>query len=206
MQGGSVEGVPRNRFRCEGPTLLTRRPYLLTIETSRAKLNFGTPGLRHQRQDGGGTYFTFLRECGLPCGQLSYRHSEAVGQDSGKKGVFCGYSALSGTSHGLLQQGLHLWSVPPGGSELLRRRRVDSPTSGCIQDPANWKSELFRKIVDVAQQLPHSQELQKEFGNIMFCGASFGIECMQAAINVHLSMNSTQTYSSSDYADAYCHA
>jgi hypothetical protein len=29
---------------------------------------------------------------------------------------------------------------------------------------------------------------------------------MQAAINVHLSVNSAQTYSSSDYADAYCHA
>ncbi len=102
MQGGSVEdSIPRNRLRCEGPTLLTRRPYLLTIETSRAKVNFGTPGLRHQRQDGGGTHFTFLRESGLPHsfllqrrllwgGQLSYRHSEAVGQDSGEIGVFCG--------------------------------------------------------------------------------------------------------------------
>ena len=57
----------------------------------------------------------------------------------------------------------------------------------------------------MAQQLPHRQELQKEFGNIQFYGASFETERMQAAINVHLSVNSTQTYSSSDYADAYCH-
>ena len=57
----------------------------------------------------------------------------------------------------------------------------------------------------MAQQLPHRKELQKEFGNIQFCGASFGTERMQAAINVHLSVNSAQTYSSSYYTDAYCH-
>ena len=84
--------------------------------------------------------------------------------------------------------------------ELIRLRQ------GASKIRPIGKATSFRKIVDMAQQLPHRQELQKEFGNIQFCGASSGTERMQAAVNAHLSVNSTQTYSSSDYADAYCHA
>jgi hypothetical protein len=68
------------------------------------------------------------------------------------------------------------------------------------------KATSYRKIFDVAQQLPHRKALQEEFGDIQFCGASFGVERMQCAINVHLTVNPTQSYSSSDASDAYCHA
>ena len=42
------------------------------------------------------------------------------------------------------------------------------------------KATTYRKIVDVAQLLPHRVELQKEFGDIQFCGASFGVERMHS--------------------------
>ncbi len=59
--------------------------------------------------------------------------------------------------------------------------------------------------MDVAQQLPHRQDLQTAFGDIQYCGASFGTERMQNSMNIHLSTHSDLTYSSSDYSDAYCH-
>ena len=68
------------------------------------------------------------------------------------------------------------------------------------------KATSFRKIFDVAQQLPHRKALQAEFGDIQYCGASFGVERMQCAINIHLTVNPSQSYSSSDASDAYCHA
>jgi hypothetical protein len=67
------------------------------------------------------------------------------------------------------------------------------------------KATTFRKIVDVAQNKPHRAAQQEEFGNIQYCGAAFGTERMQNAMNIHLQANPTQTYSSSDYRDAYCH-
>jgi len=66
------------------------------------------------------------------------------------------------------------------------------------------KATTFRKIVDVAQQQPHRQELQSEFGEVQFCGAAFGTERMQNAMNIHLCVHPGLTYSSSDFADAYC--
>eukprot|EP01036_Dinobryon_divergens_P061930 gene61930-biopygen33732 len=67
------------------------------------------------------------------------------------------------------------------------------------------KATTFRKIVDVAQNKPYREAQQAEFGNIQYCGAAFGAERMQNAMNIHLQANSGQTYSSSDYRDAYCH-
>ena len=46
-------------------------------------------------------------------------------------------------------------------------------------------------------------ELQEEFGDIQFYGASFGVERMQNALNVHLSVNPHLSFSSSDNADVY---
>ena len=59
--------------------------------------------------------------------------------------------------------------------------------------------------MDVAQQLPHCQDLQTAIGDIQYCGASFGTERMQNSMNIHLTTHSDLTYSSSDYSDAYCH-
>ena len=41
--------------------------------------------------------------------------------------------------------------------------------------------------MDVAQQLPHRKDLQTAFGDIQYCGASFGTERMQNSMNIHLS-------------------
>jgi hypothetical protein len=60
--------------------------------------------------------------------------------------------------------------------------------------------------MDVAQQISHRFDLQNDFGDIQFCGAAFGMERMQNAMNIHLTTRSDLTYSSSDYEDAYCHA
>ncbi len=60
--------------------------------------------------------------------------------------------------------------------------------------------------MDVAQQIPHRLDLQNEFGDIQFCGAAFGTERKQNAMNIHLTTRSELTYSSSDYEDAYYHA
>ena len=68
------------------------------------------------------------------------------------------------------------------------------------------KATTYRKIVDVAQQIPHRLDLQNEFGDIQFSGTAFGTERMQNAMNIHLTTRSDLTYSSSDYEDAYCHA
>jgi hypothetical protein len=67
------------------------------------------------------------------------------------------------------------------------------------------KARTYRKIVDVAQNKPHRAAQQCEFANIQYCGAAFGTERMQSAMNIHLQVHPTQTYSSSDYRDAYCH-
>jgi hypothetical protein len=57
------------------------------------------------------------------------------------------------------------------------------------------KATTFRKIVDVAQNKPHRAAQQVEFGNIQYCGAAFGTERMQNAMNIHLQANPSQTYS-----------
>jgi len=95
---------------------------------------------------------------------------------------------------------------PPGvlsfydAGELIRLRQ------GATKIRPIGKATTYRKIVDVAQQLPYRLDLQTEFGDIQFCGAAFGTERMQNAMNIHLSTRSDMTYSSSDYEDAYCHA
>ena len=67
------------------------------------------------------------------------------------------------------------------------------------------KATTYRKIVDVAQQKPHKKALQTEFEGIQYCGAAFGTERMQSAMNIHLRRHPELTYSSSGYADANCH-
>ena len=47
------------------------------------------------------------------------------------------------------------------------------------------KATTYRKVVDVAQQLPHRQDLQTAFGDIQYFGASFGTERMQNSMNIH---------------------
>ena len=64
------------------------------------------------------------------------------------------------------------------------------------------KITTYRKIVDVAQQLSHRQDLQKEFGDVQYCGASFRAERMQNSMNVHLTILSDLSCSSF----AFCHA
>eukprot|EP01035_Chromulina_nebulosa_P069318 gene69318-biopygen18419 len=67
------------------------------------------------------------------------------------------------------------------------------------------KATTFRKIVDVAQNKPHRAAQQEEFADLQYCGAAFGTERMLNAMSIHLQVNPDQTYSSSDYKDAYCH-
>jgi hypothetical protein len=67
------------------------------------------------------------------------------------------------------------------------------------------KATTYRKIVDVAQNKPHRAAQQEEFADLQYCGAAFGTERMQNAMSIHLQVHSDQTYSSSDYKDAYCH-
>ena len=79
---------------------------------------------------------------------------------------------------------------------------------GAIKVRPIGKATTYRKIVDVAQQMPHRHDMQTEFGYIHYCGASFGTERMQNSMNIHLSTRLLGlTYSASDdYTDAYCHA
>ena len=44
------------------------------------------------------------------------------------------------------------------------------------QGATKVRPTTYRIIVDVAQQLPHRQDLQTAFGDIQYCGASFGTE------------------------------
>jgi hypothetical protein len=63
--------------------------------------------------------------------------------------------------------------------ELIRLRQ------GATKIRPIEKATTYRKIVDVAQQIPHRLDLQNEFGYIQFCGAAFGTERMQNAMNSH---------------------
>ena len=67
------------------------------------------------------------------------------------------------------------------------------------------KATTFRKIVDVAQNKPHRAAQQEEFADLQYCGAAFGTERMLNAMSIHLQVNPDQTYSSSNYKDAYFH-
>ena len=76
----------------------------------------------------------------------------------------------------------------------------DADESNCLLQGAAkirpiGKATTYRKIIDVSQLLPHREDLQEEFGEIQFCGTSFGVVRMQNVINL--------SYSSSDNADAY---
>ena len=55
----------------------------------------------------------------------------------------------------------------------------------------------------MAQNKPHRAAQQEEFAGIQLCGAAFGTERMQSAMNVHLQVNQSQTFSSSDEINAY---
>ena len=74
---------------------------------------------------------------------------------------------------------------PPGvlsfydAGELIRLRQ------GATKIRPIGKATTYRKIVDVAQQIPHRLDVQNKFGDIQFCGAAFGTEWMQNAMNIH---------------------
>ena len=74
---------------------------------------------------------------------------------------------------------------PPGvlsfydAGELIRLRQ------GATKIRPIGKATTYRKIMDVAQQISHRLDLQNEFGDIQFCGAAFGTERMQNAMNIH---------------------
>ena len=81
--------------------------------------------------------------------------------------------------------------------ELIRLRQGVSKIRGI------GKATTYRKIFDVAQNKPHRAAQQEEFAGIQLCGAAFGTEWMQSAMNVHLQVNQSQTVSSSDGINAY---
>jgi hypothetical protein len=95
---------------------------------------------------------------------------------------------------------------PPGVLSFYDAGEAIRLRQGAIKVRLIGKATTYRKIVDVAQQLPHRQDLQTAFGDIQYCGASFGTERMQNSMNIHLSNHPDLTYSASDYSDAYCHA
>jgi hypothetical protein len=95
---------------------------------------------------------------------------------------------------------------PPGVLRFYDAGELIRLLQGATKIRPIGKATSFRKIFDVAQQLPHRKAPQEEFGDIQYCGASFGVEQIQNAINIHLTVNPTQSHSSSDASDAYCHA
>ena len=95
---------------------------------------------------------------------------------------------------------------PPGVLSFYDAGEAIRLWQGAIKVRPIGKVTTYRKIVDVAQQLPHRQDLQTAFGDIQYCGASFGTERMQNSMNIHLSNHPDLTYSASDSSDAYCHA
>ena len=94
---------------------------------------------------------------------------------------------------------------PPGVLSFYDAGEAIRLRQGATKVRPIGKATTYRKVVDVAQQLPHRQDLQTAFGDIQYCGASFGTERMQNSMNIHLSTRSDLTYSASDYSDAYCH-
>jgi len=84
---------------------------------------------------------------------------------------------------------------PPGVLSFYDAGEAIRLRQGATKVRPIGKATTHRKVVDVAQQLPHRQDLQTAFGDIQYCGASFGTEWMQNSMNIHLSTRSDLTYS-----------
>jgi hypothetical protein len=75
---------------------------------------------------------------------------------------------------------------PPGVLSFYDAGEAIRLQQGATKVRPIGKATTYRKIVDVAQQLPHREDLQTAFGDIQYCGASFGTERMQNSMNIHL--------------------